>query len=92
MDLANGCSDEILLFVLLLVSFYSLLFLLLCVCFLFRGLPVVQVPMQSHDVGAIWFRMLDGYCITEHAWVVNTLGHDYHHDLCLITLVVVWWS
>lgn len=28
--------------------------------------------------------MLDGYCITQHAWVVDTLDHGYHHDLCLI--------
>lgn len=67
MDLVNGCSGEILLLVLLLVYFYYLLFLLLCFCFLFRALPVVQVRMQLHDVGAIRFRVLDGYRIGQSA-------------------------
>ena len=41
-----------------------------CFCafvFFFRALPVVQVRMQLHDVGAIRFRVLDGYRIGQSA-------------------------
>lgn len=42
---------------------------------------------QLHDTGAIRFKMLDGYCVAQSAWVVDKLDHDYHHGLCLIILV-----